>query len=132
MDLVAKHIEVVELAFENFLTHSCTLHLPGKVLVGKDNWNRPIYEEKQPVENVSCRFITKKKNVVSLDGNESIYETSLLLLPEEEIDSQMKVSEIRDQENRILSEKRFEVIEILPRYKQADLLNYKVVLKGAE
>lgn len=132
MDLVVKRIEVVELAFEDFLTHSCTLHLPGKNLVGKDNWNRPIYEEKSPLKNVSCRFITKKKNVVSLDGNESVYETSLLLLPEQEIESQMKVSEIRDQDGRTLSEKRFEVTEIIPRYKQSDLLNYKVVLKGAE
>lgn len=129
---LARDIEVVVLAFEDFLTHSCTIQLPGETEIGKDAWNRPMYGKKPLIKNVPCRFITKKKNVVSLDGSESIYETSLLLLPDQETDSQMQVSNIKDEKERLLSDKKFEVDELIPRYKLSELMNYKAVLRGSD
>ena len=121
-----------EMAFADFLVHTCTITLPGKEQTGVDDWGRPIYQDKQPIDNVPCRFITKNSNVFDEVSQNFIFTTSLLLLPTQAIDEEMIITNIKDANGYVLDARKFNVKEILPRYDASELVNWRLEIKGAK
>ena len=121
-----------EMAFADFLVHTCTIALPGKEQTGVDDWGRPIYQDKKPIDNVPCRFITKNSNVFDEVSQNFIFTTSLLLLPTQAIDEEMIITNIKDANGYVLDARKFNVKEILPRYDASELVNWRLEIKGAK
>lgn len=120
------------MAFADFLVHTCTIKLPGKEQVGVDDWGRPIYQDKSPIANVPCRFITQNSKVFDEVSQNFIFTTSLLLLPTQAIDEEMIITNIKDANGYVLDARKFNVKEILPRYDASELMNWRLEIKGAK
>lgn len=118
------------MAFDDFLNHTCTIIIPSSC-DEVDDWGRPINEDKE-VPLIPCRFMRKRlKNVIVTDDTKGLYESTLILSADQEINDDMRIKNIKDGKGNLLASDEFRAEEILPRNDFDSLHHYKIILKGA-
>lgn len=123
--------EVVDVSFDRLLPHFCTIQLPGEEKVGEDDWGRPIYKPKEPVQS-HCRFVEETISNRDNTGSDVVKSLYILIPKTTEVDPEMDISGIVDDEGNSITTAKLEVDRIVRRTGRKRLHHNKIYLKGAE
>lgn len=119
------------MSFDRLLPHFCTIQLPGEEKVGEDDWGRPIYKPKEPVQS-HCRFVEETISNRDNTGSDVVKSLYILIPKTTEVDPEMDISGIVDDEGNSITTAKLEVDRIVRRTGRKRLHHNKIYLKGAE
>ncbi|WP_312498135.1 hypothetical protein [Bacillus luti] len=115
-------------AFKRLLIHRCSFIKRG-VVVGKDEYNRNIYED-VTIHDIPCRFDTIRKRVVNNDKNVDVVEENVLfVLPSNDIDVSLQVINIRTKDDIPILSGTFTIEKLNPQYSRKKLNHFELELK---
>ncbi|MDA1742236.1 hypothetical protein PDK44_25220 [Bacillus cereus] len=118
-------------AFKRMLIHRCTLIKKG-VLVGKDEYNRNKYEDKE-IPDVPCFFDTIRKKVVKTDKSvDTIEQNILFTLPTTDVAEAKQVKDVKTLDDITILSGVFDIPEKEPVYGRKKLHHYELELEKVQ
>ncbi|MGE7191763.1 putative minor capsid protein [Lysinibacillus fusiformis] len=114
------------------LIHHATLVIPGGEEVGKDAYNRPILS-KPTTKQIKCRLDEiRQRTSTDEEGTDVVLSYTLYASPLEKIDIGMKITNVLDENDRVVADGTFNVEDVHPAYNRTSLHHYEIALSRGD
>lgn len=113
------------------LIHLATILIPGEQ-IGKDPYGRPIYADPQ-TKQIKCRLDQlHQRTSRDEEGKDVLWSYVLFVGPNENFDTNMKISNVVDKKGNIVANGTFYIEQIFPAYQQSRLHHYELSLSRGD